>query len=83
MTVKVYSKTQTVCQQCNMTKKLLTRQGIDFVEESLEENKEARNNFAAMGYMSAPVVEVERENGEIERWAGFIPDKIRGLVVAE
>lgn len=79
MNVRVYSKTMTSCPQCKKTKDLLKRQGISFVEESLEENSEARDRFVAMGHMSAPIVEVSKDDGTIQRWSGFNLDMIRSL----
>lgn len=80
MTVTVFSKPS--CPQCVNTKKMLTSMGLEFKEDSLIENQEARDNFVSMGYMSAPIVEVAQEDGSVQRWAGFIPEMIKGLKVA-
>lgn len=69
--VRVYSKPD--CVQCDRTKKLMDREGIEFVEESILEE----GNMAAakeLGLLTAPVVAVGAEV-----WAGFRPDKIMAL----
>lgn len=71
VTVRVYTKPS--CIQCDMTKRELTRLGVEFEEDSILEP----GNLAAakaMGLMSAPVVVA----GDDE-WAGFNPGKIKAL----
>lgn len=70
--IRVYSKPQ--CQQCDMTKRLLDREGVSYSVESLldEGNLEAAK---ALGHTSAPVVVVGDES-----WSGFQPEKIKALV---
>lgn len=72
MTIRVYAKPQ--CQQCDMTKRLLDREGVSYVIEDLTEE----GNLAAakaLGHTSAPVVVVGEES-----WAGFQPQKINALI---
>lgn len=67
-TIRVYSKPD--CPACTMTKNLLKRRGVLFVEEDLTEP----NNLAAAkanGHMSAPVVVYGSQE-----WSGFRPDLI-------
>lgn len=77
MTVTVYEQPPEVdCRQCRMTKNLLDKLGVPYTVEVLEgANLDAAR---ALGHLSAPVVIVER-HGETESWAGFVPDKIKGL----
>lgn len=77
MTVTVYEQPPEVdCRMCVMTKRALDKLDIPYTTEVLEgANLEAAK---ALGHMSAPVVVVER-HGETESWAGFIPEKIKGL----
>lgn len=77
MTVTVYEQPPGVpCNQCRMTKRELDKLGVPYGVEVLEgANLEAAK---ALGHLSAPVVVVER-HGETESWAGFIPEKIKGL----
>lgn len=73
-TVRVYTTER--CQQCTLTKKLMTEQGIEFVEEDAT----ATGNLAALkylGYLTAPVV-VAGESGD-DMWAGFQPERIKAL----
>lgn len=71
MTVRVY--TQPSCRQCDMTQRLLDREGVSYVTESLHDdgNLEAAK---ALGHTSAPVVVVGEES-----WAGFQPERIKAL----
>jgi len=70
--VRVYTKDR--CQQCTLTKRLLDRLDVQYVEEDAtdERNLEA---FKALGFLSAPVV-VVGESGD-DMWAGFQPDRIK------
>ena len=55
--------------QCNATKKALDRAGLDYevVDISLE-------YVLSLGYMQAPVVEVDGDH-----WSGFRPERISSL----
>lgn len=74
MIVRVYSKP--ACQQCVLTKRLLTAEGVGFVEEDITEpgNLAAAKEF---GFLAAPVV-VVGESGD-DMWAGFQPDRIKEI----
>lgn len=72
MTV-VYTKPQ--CVQCDMTKRLMDRIGVEYTTIDISKNPEELEKLIAMGYRSAPVVVAS--NGE--SWAGFQPDKISDL----
>lgn len=74
MIVRVYSKPS--CVQCTMTKNLLSKEGVPFVEEDATDpgNLEA---IKYLGYLAAPVV-VAGESGD-DMWAGFQPDRIKEL----
>ena len=53
------------------------RQGWPGLEYSLVDisvDEEARDYVMALGYLQAPIVEVDGEH-----WSGFRPDRIRGL----
>lgn len=71
--VTVYSKPN--CPQCEMTKKELTRQGVEFKTVDMSKDEDARNKVVDMGIRAAPVVFA----GE-EVWSGFRPDLISNLV---
>lgn len=69
--VRVYTKPN--CKQCDLTKDLLTKHGIDYeIEDMLDPENIAA--ALALGYLSAPVVIVGQDG-----WAGFRPDKIDEL----
>lgn len=59
------------CSQCEMTKKLFNREGLEYKEVMLSEDAEAAKAITDLGYKSAPVVFY----GE-EHWSGFRPDRI-------
>ena len=69
----VYTKPS--CVQCDMTKRLMDRIGVEYTTVDILENPEELEKLIAMGYRSAPVVVAS--NGE--SWAGFQPDKISEL----
>lgn len=52
--IVVFSKA--VCPNCDIVKKKLKAQGIDFVEVKLEDSPEALNMIKSKGYRSVPVV---------------------------
>lgn len=71
--ITVYSKP--ACVQCEQTKKLLTKNGLEFETVDITEDVDAYNKVVEMGFMAAPVVVTDDD-----AWAGFQPDKINGLV---
>jgi len=71
--ITVYSKP--ACVQCEQTKKLLTKNGLEFDVIDITEDAEAYDKIVGMGFMAAPVVITDNDS-----WAGFQPDKINGLV---
>ena len=71
--ITVYTKPS--CVQCEQTKKLLTKNGLEFETIDITQDTEAYDKVVAMGFLAAPVV-VAGENS----WAGFQPDKINELV---
>ena len=71
MTV-VYTKPQ--CIQCDMTKRLMDKIGVEYTTVDIVENPAELDKLIEMGYRAAPVVVTEDDS-----WAGFQPDKITGL----
>jgi glutaredoxin-like protein NrdH len=69
MTVEVYSKPE--CQPCRLTKKVLDDEGIAYEDRDALEYREY---LEGLGHLSAPVVVVGDDH-----WAGFKPDRLRGL----
>ncbi|MCQ9344266.1 glutaredoxin-like protein NrdH [Corynebacterium sp. 153RC1] len=72
MSITVYTKP--ACVQCNATKKALDRAGLEYNLVDISLDDDARDYVLALGYLQAPVVEV---NGE--HWSGFRPERIREL----
>ncbi|KQP67811.1 NrdH-redoxin [Microbacterium sp. Leaf288] len=71
-TVTVYT-TGPGCQRCKLTKDILTRRGVAFVEVDIREQPAARQYVVdELGYTEAPVVVVD----EHDHWSGFRPDQI-------
>jgi glutaredoxin-like protein NrdH len=71
--ITVYSKP--ACVQCEQTKKLLSKNGLEFDVIDITQDSDAYDKVVSMGFMSAPVVVTDDDS-----WAGFKPDKINGLV---
>ena len=71
--VTVYTKP--ACPQCDMTKRELTKLGIEFTAVPMEADADAHAQAMSYGHRSAPVVVAGEQN-----WGGFRPDMIRGLV---
>lgn len=68
----VYTKPS--CVQCEQTKKLLDKNGVEYSTVDITKDVDAYNMIVDMGFMSAPVV----ISGD-DSWAGFQPDKINAL----
>ena len=75
MSITVYTKP--ACIQCKATTKALEKAGLEYDLVDISVDDEARDYVLALGYLQAPVVEV---NGE--HWSGFRPERIRGLAAA-
>lgn len=73
MSVTVY--TLPSCVQCDTTKRLLTRNNVEFTVIDLSEDEAAMNMVRALGYAAAPVVVAGDEH-----WSGFRPDRLNALV---
>ncbi len=67
--VTVYTKPS--CVQCDMTKKMLDKNNINYDTVDITEDISAFEMVKSMGFMSAPVVITDTDS-----WAGFQPDKI-------
>ena len=57
--------------QCNATKKALDRAGLDYEVVDISLDPAAREYVLSLGYMQAPVVEVDGDH-----WSGFRPERI-------
>ena len=68
----VYTKNN--CVQCDMTKRLMDKMGIEYDTVNISENPEALEKLIELGYRAAPVVINDNDS-----WAGFNPDKIGEL----
>lgn len=71
--ITVYTKP--ACVQCEQTKKLLTKNGLEFETIDITEDASAYEKIISMGFKAAPVVITEED-----AWAGFNPTKINSLV---
>jgi glutaredoxin-like protein NrdH len=72
MKITVWTKAN--CPQCDMTKKVMKREGIEFEEMSLEEHPLVMDTFKGQGFLSAPIVTTDTKT-----WSGFRLDKIKSL----
>lgn len=76
MNVTVYTKPD--CQPCKATKRLMNKEGIPYTEE--EVNDANREIIRALGHMSAPIIVIKNNEGQIvSSWAGFRPDEIKAI----
>jgi glutaredoxin-like protein NrdH len=66
--------TKPACVQCDQTKKLLDKNGVEYTTIDISKDQEAFDKIVAMGFMSAPVVISGNDS-----WAGFQPDKINAI----
>lgn len=69
--ITVYTKDN--CMQCNMTKKLLTKQGVDFEVINIDHSPEWLEVLKDLGYKSVPITMV---NGEVVA-IGFNPNQLK------
>lgn len=72
MSITLYTKP--ACVQCKMTKRALDRAGLAYEMIDISLDTEALDYVKALGYLQAPVVEVDGEH-----WSGFRPDRIQNL----
>ena len=77
MTAAVTVYTQPSCVQCDMTKRLLERMRVEHTTVDVSTDPDAHAYVTGLGYTAAPVVVVD---GGGDHWAGFKPDRLRGLV---
>lgn len=70
--ITVYSRPG--CTRCDDTKRWLDKLGHTYRAVDLDTDTEAQNTVAALGFTALPVVVTPTD-----AWAGFRPDKIRGL----
>lgn len=70
----VYTKDN--CVQCDMTKRLMDKIGVEYETINITQNPEELDKLVELGYRAAPVVVSDGES-----WAGFQPDKITALAV--
>ena len=62
------------CVQCNQTKKVFDRLGIQYKTRRLDRSPKAIERFLELGLTAAPIVETDDR-----RWSGFRLDKIKSL----
>lgn len=74
--MKITVWTKSACPQCTMTKNLLKRKGLEYVEADLETSPEQLQKFKDAGMLQAPIVVLGHEG---RSWAGFRPDLIEEL----
>lgn len=75
MTVELLSKP--ACMQCDATYMTLEGMNVEFTSKDMTQDADALALAKSFGFMSAPVVIVRDEAGEIvDKWSGFRPEKI-------
>ena len=66
--------TKPACVQCDMTKKYMDKNGIEYTTVDITQDEEAFQMILNLGFKSAPVV-----ISAAGSWAGFQPEKIDQL----
>lgn len=72
MQVTVYTKP--ACVQCDATKRLMDKLGIEYSTVDITEDEASLQKVLDLGFQAAPVV-IAGANS----WAGFNPDMIKAL----
>lgn len=62
------------CVQCDSTKRVMQKMGIQFKVRRLDRSPKAIERFLELGLTAAPIVETDDR-----RWSGFRLDKIKSL----
>lgn len=62
------------CVQCDQTKKMFTRLGVQYDEVRIDEQPELAKELMDQGYTQAPIVKTD-----VKTWSGFRIDKIQSL----
>ena len=73
MKVTVYTKPD--CVQCDSTKRVLDRAGIEYETIDLTQDAEAMEYVRNLGFSSAPVVETSTDI-----WSGFRNERLKQLI---
>jgi glutaredoxin-like protein NrdH len=74
--LKVTVYTLPNCVQCNQTKKLMDREGVEYEAVKLEEHPDKAEKFKDQGMLQAPIVVIGNDG---RHWSGFRPDLIKEL----
>lgn len=62
------------CPQCNLTKDVLDKEGIEYRALDVTVDADAYARVTALGYKAAPVVVAGDDH-----WTGFRPERLRAL----
>ena len=62
------------CVQCDSTKRVLTKNSIEYQEVDLTQDEQAMEYVKSLGYNAAPIVVAGDEH-----WSGFRPDRLSSL----
>lgn len=63
------------CVQCDSSKRMLTRAGVEFNEIDLSTDGTAMEKIRGWGYTQAPVIEHENQH-----WSGFRMERLQALI---
>lgn len=62
------------CQPCRVTKRMLSAQGVEFVERDMSTDEQAADWAKQLGYQQAPIVIAGDSH-----WSGLQPDRVKAL----
>lgn len=71
----VYTTPQ--CPGCELTQKMLKKEGVDFEVVNLSKRPDLVERFRAEGLLSAPIIDHDGQ-----KTSGFRPDRIKAIIAA-
>ena len=63
------------CVQCDSTKRMLNKAGLEFEEIDLSKSKKAMSRIKDLGYTQAPVIEAGNQH-----WSGFRMERLQQII---
>lgn len=77
MSIKLYTKTKSVCPQCMFIKREALNAGVEYEEICIETSAEAKQFLVDEGIMSVPVMQTE--DGKLYTGATILPQMRKAL----
>lgn len=74
MTITVFTLPE--CVQCDSTKRMLDRAGVEYSTIDLSQDDESMAKVRSLGYQSAPIVYID----ENRHWSGFRMERLKNII---